>query len=128
MKHFNEFESLLNQYEAEIRRLNDDYNKAFERLKAQQREIDRLKEENEFLSRTDNERYQEAEATIRASIANAGTSCHWCEDVIRKNTAKEIMLLLGKGYDETRRTDFKDLEWYKSFCRELNIRYGMEEE
>ena len=36
-----------NDYKHEIERLNNEYNKAFERLKSQQREIDRLKEENE---------------------------------------------------------------------------------
>ena len=78
------YEELTNDYKHEIERLNNEYNKAFERLKSQQREIDRLKEENEFLHRTDEDRYKEAESTIRASIANAGTSCHWCEDIIRK--------------------------------------------
>ena len=34
-----------------IERLNNEYSKAFERLKSQQREIDILKEENEFLDR-----------------------------------------------------------------------------
>lgn len=47
---------------------------------------------------------------------------------VRKETAKEILLLLGKGYDETKMTDFKNLGWYKDFCRELNNRYGVEVE
>lgn len=41
------YEELNNDYKHEIERLNNEYNKAFERLKSQQREIDRLKEENE---------------------------------------------------------------------------------
>ena len=41
------YEELTNDYKHEIERLNNEYNKAFERLKSQQREIDRLKEENE---------------------------------------------------------------------------------
>ena len=45
---------------------------------------------------------------------------------VRKETAKEILLLLGKGFDETARKDFKDLQWYKQFCRELELRYGIE--
>ena len=53
-------------------------------------EIGRLKEKNKFLWRTDEEIYQEAEDNIRASIANSGTSCHWCEDVIRKKAIKEF--------------------------------------
>lgn len=50
-----------------------------------------------------------------------------CErEEVRKETAKEILLLLGKGFDETARKDFKDLQWYKQFCRELELRYGIE--
>ena len=41
------YEELTNDYKHEIERLNNEYSKAFERLKSQQREIDRLKEENE---------------------------------------------------------------------------------
>ena len=83
------YEELTNDYKYQIERLNNEYHKAFERLKSQQREIDRLKEENEFLDRTDEDRCKEAESTIRASIANAGTSCRWCEETIRKNAVKE---------------------------------------
>ena len=53
-------------------------------------EIERLKEENDYLKRTDEERCKEAEANIRAEIANGGTSCRWCEDTIRKNAVKEF--------------------------------------
>lgn len=50
-----------------------------------------------------------------------------CElEEVRKETAKEILLLLGKGFDETARKDFKDLQWYKQFCRELELRYGVD--
>lgn len=49
-------------------------------------------------------------------------------DFIRKKTAKEILLLLGKGYDETEKTEFNNLQWYKEFCRELKHRYGVEVE
>ena len=47
---------------------------------------------------------------------------------VRKETAKEILLLLGKGYDETEKTEFNNLQWYKEFCRELKHRYGVEGE
>lgn len=53
-------------------------------------EIERLKEENDYMKRTDEERYKEAEANIRAEIANGGTSCRWCEGAIRKNAVKEF--------------------------------------
>lgn len=46
----------------------------------------------------------------------------------RKETAKEILILLGKGFDETKMTEFKNLPWYRSFCRELKQRYGVEVE
>lgn len=46
----------------------------------------------------------------------------------RKKTAKEILLLLGKGYDETEKTEFNNLQWYKEFCCELKHRYGVEVE
>lgn len=46
---------------------------------------------------------------------------------VRKKTAKEILLLLGKGYDETEKTEFNNLQWYKEFCRELKHRYCVEE-
>ena len=46
----------------------------------------------------------------------------------RKKTAKEILLLLGKGYDEKEKTEFNNLQWYKEFCRELKHRYGVEVE
>ena len=49
-------------------------------------------------------------------------------DFIRKETAKEILILLGKGFDETKMTEFKNLPWYKLFCRELKQRYGEEVE
>lgn len=52
----------------------------------------------------------------------------WEEEKIRKKTVKEILLLLGKGYDETEKTEFNNLQWYKEFCRELKHRYGAEVE
>lgn len=46
----------------------------------------------------------------------------------RKETAKEILILLGKGFDETKMTEFKNLPWYKLFYEELKQRYGVEVE
>lgn len=45
---------------------------------------------------------------------------------VRKETAREILLLLGKGFDETTKKNFKDLQWYEQFCRELKFRYGVD--
>lgn len=44
----------------------------------------------------------------------------------RKETAREILLLLGKGFDENAGKNFNNLPWYESFCRELKFRYGVE--
>ena len=50
-----------------------------------------------------------------------------CErEEVRKETAKEILILLGKGFDENTGKNFKDLPWYESFCRELKFRYGVD--
>ena len=46
----------------------------------------------------------------------------------RKETVKEILILLGKGFDETKMTEFKNLPWYKLFCRELKQKYSVEVE
>lgn len=43
-------------------------------------------------------------------------------------TAREILILLGKGFDETKMTEFKNLPWYKLFYRELKQKYGVEVE
>lgn len=47
-------------------------------------------------------------------------------DEISKETAKEILVLLGEGFDETKMTEFKNLPWYKSFCIEIQDRYDIE--
>lgn len=43
-----------------------------------------------------------------------------------KETAREILILLGNGFDEHAMKDFRDLPWYKQFCREMNLRYGVD--
>ena len=57
-------------------------------INEQENEIKQLKAQQD---RLDEEAYKEAEDSIRAEIANGGTSCHWCEDIIRKKTVKEIL-------------------------------------
>ena len=59
-------------------------------------EIKRLKEGNDSIKRTNEERCQEADGNIRATIANGGTSCRWCDDTIRKNAVKEFAEKLKK--------------------------------
>ena len=45
---------------------------------------------------------------------------------VKKETAREILILLGHGFDVNTGKSFKDLPWYKQFCRELKFRYGVE--
>lgn len=72
-------------------------------------------------------KWQEEYDRELAELEDKIESGELCErEEVRKETAKEILLLLGKGFDETARKDFKDLQWYKQFCRELELRYGIE--
>lgn len=41
-------------------------------------------------------------------------------------TAREILDILGRGFDEKTGQDFKDLGWYKCFAREINLRFNMQ--
>ena len=59
-------------------------------------------------------------------MIESGEICD-CEEV-RKETAREILSLLGKGFDEHAMKDFRDLPWYKQFCREIKLKYGAEVE
>ena len=62
-----------------------------------------------------------------AELENKIESGELCDrEEVRKETARAILILLGKGFDETARKDFKDLQWYKQVCRELELRYGIE--
>lgn len=56
-----------------------------------QEEIERLTKELEKV-------YEIERANIRAEIADAGTSCHWCERQTAKGTAKEILDEVSKHY------------------------------
>lgn len=61
-------------------------------------EIDRLKDENKFLRRTDEEIYQEAEDNIRANIISFGTSCNWREDAIHRKAMEEFVEILKRKF------------------------------
>ena len=43
-----------------------------------------------------------------------------------KETAREILILLGNGFDENAMKNFKELPWYEQFCREMKLRYGVD--
>ena len=55
-------------------------------------------------------------------------SFNYDENKERREIAKQILILLGEGYDEVRKTEFKNLQWYKEFCREIEHRYNIKEE
>lgn len=40
-------------------------------------------------------------------------------------TVREILDILGRGFDERTGQDFKYLEWYKCFAREMNLKFNM---
>ena len=52
------------------------------------------KEEYDDLQSEYDKVYKQAEADIHGNIADGGTSCHWCEDITKRETAKEILLTL----------------------------------
>ena len=72
------------------------------------------------------EEQKEHDSEIMSRLAELEDKIESGELCERKETAMEILILLGKGFDETARKDFKDLQWYKQFCRELELRYGIE--
>ena len=58
--------------------------------------INRQKAENERLEAECDKQYEIAEATIRAEIADGGTSCHWCIEHSRAGAIKELAERLKK--------------------------------
>lgn len=79
-------------------------------------------------NRMEEEIHKEFELIHRlADLEDKIESGELCErEEVRKITAREILLLLGKGFDETTKKNFKDLQWYEQFCRELKFRYGVD--
>lgn len=61
-----------------------------ETIAEQKAEIERLTEELD-------KAYEIERANIQAEIADAGTSCHWCERQTVKDTLEEIYKEIGKG-------------------------------
>ena len=85
-----------------------------EKIQALTEEINRLQAENERLEVECDKQYKIAEATIRAEIADGGTSCHWCEDTIRgvakAEAYKEFAEDLWNNIKWQRNQDL-DMEW-----------------
>lgn len=95
-----EQEQKVNEYKAEIERLNNEYNKAFERLKSQQQEITILKEENErlynFKRKLEDELIEHGWAEyVNDKIITLSTAV----EKARKETAKEILDMGNKIYE-----------------------------
>jgi chromosome segregation ATPase len=113
------FEQLEKQLSAEIERLTreksedvfnllDLYEKAEADIHSMEREADGYRETIAELQKQVNELKEELEkayeterANIRAEIADAGTSCHWCE----RQTVKEIFTELLKNENVTTTID-----------------------
>lgn len=100
------------------------YNENFD-LKAKntelQKQVNELKKELE-------KAYITERTNIQAEIADTGTSCHWCENITIKNTAKKILDELDlffkgttfrKGY-EFKKIDQKLKEMAKNYNVEKN--------
>lgn len=102
------------QLKEEIKRLTEEKGKYQEKWQTSymnklnlQKQVDELKEE---LVKA----YITERANIQAEIADAGTSCHWCQNVTIKNTANKI---------------YQGLCIYKNFCKMKDaILWGNESE
>lgn len=54
------------------------------------------KEEYEDLELEYDKIYKQAEADIHGNIADGGTSCHWCEDITKRETVMQICDFIKK--------------------------------
>jgi hypothetical protein len=101
---------------SEVERLTADQGRFYRRIEELERNLtshhnalldaeaerDRLKEEVEYLQSQQDEAIEIAEASIRASIATGGTSCHWCMDKSYRQGAeamRESAAKLAENYD-----------------------------
>lgn len=81
----------------------NDYRVMRDRALKAEAEIERLEAECD-------KQYEIAEATIRAEIADGGTSCHWCEDIIKKNAKSEAYKEFAEKLAEKAKTEFPKLQ------------------
>ena len=94
-----------------------------------------LKAENAELQRQVNELKEELEkayiierANIQAEIAEAGTSCHWCEQITVKDTTKEILTELDLFFNGTTFRKGYELKKINEKLKEIAKRNGVEVE
>lgn len=59
-------------------------------------EVVLTKEEYEDLELKYDKIYKQAEADIHGNIADGGTSCHWCEDITKRETVMQICDFIKK--------------------------------
>jgi hypothetical protein len=83
-----------------------------------------LQAENERLEEENEKQYEIARDTIRAEIADGGTSCHWCEDTIRgvakAEAYKEFAEKTNSIIDSIiEKYSIKDFEELKAICQIL---------
>lgn len=74
---------LINRLQSKVehyKKSRDDYQ---DKVMFIAKQCDELQAENERLEEENEKQYENARDTIRAEIADGGTSCHWCEDTIR---------------------------------------------
>lgn len=124
-----EQEQKVNEYKAEIERLNNEYNKAFKRLKSQQQEITILKEENErlynFKRKLEDELIEHGWAEY---VDNKVITLSTATEEARKEAAKEILLELDlflKGTTLRKGYEFKKLN---EKLKEIAEKYGVKVE
>lgn len=91
------------------------------------------KEEYDDLQSEYDKVYKQAEADIHGNIADGGTSCHWCEDMTKRGTAKQSCNDLIKIIKNNTDLNASVFGWTTDFI--LNMiktyfkdKYGVEEE
>ena len=68
------------KYEKRIRELETEVGELRTELKEAEEEYDRV--------------YEQAEAVIRANMADGGTSCHWCIDGHRREVVQKMQIMI----------------------------------
>lgn len=109
---------LIHRLQSDNERLLKDYYAERQTCDEQKAEIERLTEDLE-------EAYATERDNIRAEIANAGTSCHWCLQQAVKDTAKEILQELWNEMGEYK---LIGIDKFEKTIVNLENRYGVEVE
>ena len=114
------------EQKAEIEQLTEEngqlksYNNGLEYENSElQKQVDELKEELE-------KAYITERANIQAEIAEAGTSCHWCEQQTVKDTTKEILTELDLFFNGTTFRKGYEFKKINEKLKEIAKRNGME--